>query len=62
MTWPVSFFTFSQLPNHLHDSLMGPLHQSIHLGVVGHGSQLLQAKEFVDLANNVAHEVCTMII
>ena len=30
-------FIFSQLPNHLHNSLMGPLYELVHLGVVGHG-------------------------
>ena len=57
MTWPVSFFVF-QFPDHLHNSLMGPLYQPISLGVVGHGTQLLHAKEFAHLTNNVAHEVC----
>ena len=54
-------FIFSQLPNHPHDSLMGPLYQPIHLGVIGHGSQLLHAEEFAQLTNSVAHEVCAMI-
>ena len=57
MTWQVSFFIISQLPNHLHDSLMRSLYQPICLGVVGHGLQLLHAKELTHLTNNVAHEV-----
>ena len=61
MTWPIGFFIFSQLPNHPHDSLKGPLYQPIHLGVIGHGLQLLHTKEFAHLTNNVAHEVHTMI-
>ena len=35
MTWPVGFFIFFQLPNHLHDSLMGSFYQLICLGVIG---------------------------
>ena len=62
VTWPVSFFVISQPPDHTHNSLMGPLYQTICLGVVGHGTQLLHAKEFTHLINNVAHEVCTTII
>ena len=61
MTWLVGFFIFSQLPNHPHDSLMGPLYQPIHLGVIGHGSQLLHAEEFAQLTNSDAYEVCAMI-
>ena len=54
MAQPVGFFIFSQLPNHLHDSLMGPLHQPFHLGVMGDGLQFLHAEEFAHLANNAA--------
>ena len=61
MSWPVSLFVFSQLPNHLHNGLMRPLHQPIHLGVVRHGLQLLHAEEFTHLINDAAHEVCTLI-
>ena len=61
MTWPVGFFIFFQLPNHLHDSLMGPLYQPIHLGVIGCGSQLLHTEEFAHLTNNVVHKVCMAI-
>ena len=61
VTWPVGFFIFSKLPNHLHDSLMRSLYQPICLGVIGHGPQLLYSEEFAHLTNNVAHEVCTVI-
>ena len=58
MTWPIGFFTFSQVPNHAHDSLMRPLYQPICLQVVGHGLQLLHDDEFTHLANNAGHEIC----
>ena len=61
MAWPVSLFILSQLPNYLHDGLMRPLYQPIHLGVIGSGLQLLHAKEFAHLTNNAAHEVHTMM-
>ena len=61
MSWPVSLFIFPQLPNHLHNGLMRPFHQPIHLGVVRHGSQLLHAEEFTYLINDAAHKVCTPI-
>ena len=54
VTWPVSFFIFSQLPNHLHNGLMRPLHQPICLGLIRHGLQLLHAKKFTYLINNAA--------
>ena len=61
MSWPVGLFVFSQLPNHLHNGSIRPLHQPIHLGVVWCGSQFLHAKEFTHLVNDAAHEVCTPI-
>ena len=61
MSWPVSFFVFSQLPNHLDNGLMRPLHQPICLGVVRHGLQLLDDEEFMHLVNNAVHEVHTTI-
>ena len=62
MTWPVSFFIFSQLPNHLHNSLIGPLYQPIHLGD-GRAwfDSILHTEKFTHLTNDVAHEVHTMI-
>ena len=54
MTWPVGFFIFSQLPNHLHYSLMGPLYQPVHLGMGVCGLQLLYTEEFAHLTNNLA--------
>ena len=35
VSWPVSLFVFSQFPVHSHYGLVWPLHQPIHLGVVG---------------------------
>ena len=61
MSWPVSLFVFTQLPDHLHNGLMRPLHQPIGLGVLRHGSQLLQTKEFTCLINDAAHEASTLI-
>ena len=37
MTWPVGFFVFSQLPDHVHNHLVWSLYQPVCLGVVGHG-------------------------
>ena len=61
VSWPVSLFVFSHLPNHLHNGLIRPLHQHICLGVVRHGLQLLHTKEFTHLISNAAHEVSTPI-
>ena len=61
MSWLVNLFLFSQLPDHLHNGLMRPLHQPIHLGVVRCGSQLLHAEEFTHLINDAAHKVHTPI-
>ena len=61
MSWPVSFFVFSQLPNHPHNGLMRPLYQPIHLGVVRHASQLLHTKEFTHLFKDAAYKVHTPI-
>ena len=61
MSWPVGLFGLSQLPNHLHNGLMRPLHQPICLGVVRHGPQFPHAKEVTHLINDVAHKVSTPI-
>ena len=61
VSWPVSFFIFSQLPNHPQNGLMRPFHQPICLGVIRHGSQLPHTKEFTHLINNAAHKVHTSI-
>ena len=61
MSWPVGLFVFSQIPNHLHNCLMRPLHQPIHLGVVRYGLQLLHALEFTHLVNDATHKVSTPI-
>ena len=59
MWWPVSFFVFSQLPNHSHYCLVWSLHQPISLWVVGHGLQLLHAKDLAHFINYTTHEVST---
>ena len=51
-------FIFSQLSNHLHNSMMRPVYQPIHLGVIG---MVCNLEQFTHLANNAAHEVYTMI-
>ena len=61
MSWPVSLFVFSQLPNHSHYGLMWSLHHPIHLWVVGCGLQLLHTEEFTHFVNDAAHEVSTLI-
>ena len=53
MRWPVSFFVFSQLPDHLHYHLVQSLHQPISLWVVGHGPQFLYAKDLAHFLNHV---------
>ena len=59
MWCPVSFFVFSQLPNHFHCHLVQSLHQSISLWVVGCGLQLLHNKDLAHFFNYTAHEVST---
>ena len=44
MRWPVSFFVFSQLSNHVHNHLVQSLYQPISLGVVGCGLQSFDAR------------------
>ena len=61
MRWPVSFFVFSQLPNHLHYHLVQSLHQCISLWVVGHGAQFLFAKDLAHFLNHITHKVSTSI-
>ena len=60
MWWPVSFFVFSQLPNHLHYCLVQSLHQPFSLWVVGHGPQLLHAKDLA-LFINYTTQVSTSV-
>ena len=43
--WPVSFFIFSQLLDHVHNHLVQSLYQLISLGMVQHGLQLFNAKD-----------------
>ena len=54
--WPVSFFVFAQLPSHSHYSLVWSLHQPISLWVVGHGLQLLPAKDLAQYVDYTSHE------
>ena len=61
MSWPVSLFVFSQLPNHLHYCLMWSLHLHIHLWVVWCGPQFLHAEELTCFVNDAAHGVSTPI-
>ena len=57
MLWPVGFFVFSQLPNHLHYHLVQSLYQPISLWVVGCGPHLLYAKDLAHFLNHTTHEV-----
>ena len=62
MSWPVTLFVLSQLPNHSHNGLMWPLHQPICLGVDKvHGLQFSHAKEVTHLIHDAAHKVSTLI-
>ena len=51
MRWPVSFFVFSQLPNHVHNCLVQSLYPSVCLGVVGHGLQSFDTKDLAQFLN-----------
>ena len=44
MRWPVSFFVFSQLPDHAHNCLVQSLYPAILLGVVGMVQSLLMPR------------------
>ena len=61
MRWPVSFFVFSQLPNHAHNCLVQSLSQPISLAVVGCGLQLFYAKDLAHFLNYTTHEASTSI-
>ena len=61
ISWPVSLFVLSQLPDHWHNGLMWPLHQPIHLGMVRHGPQFPHTEEVTHLVNDAAHKVNTPI-
>ena len=61
VSWPVGFFVFAQLPNHSHYSLEQYLHQPISLWVVGHGLQLLHAKNPAHFVDYSADEVSTSV-
>ena len=59
--WPVSFFVFSQLPDHVYNCLVQYLYQSIHLGVVGHDLQSFDAKDRAQFLNCTSGEASTSI-
>ena len=61
MRWPVGFFVFSQLPNHAHNCLVQSLYQPIHLGLVRHGLQSLDAKDLAQFLNYTTHKASTSI-
>ena len=61
MRWPVGFFVFSQLPDHVHNCLVESLYQPISLGVVGHGPQSFDAKDLAHFLNYTIHEANTSI-
>ena len=56
MKWPVSFFVFSQIPNHVHNCLVQSLYQPICLGVVGHRPQSFDAKDLAQFLNYTTGE------
>ena len=60
MRWSVSFFVFSQLPNHVHNYLV----QSLPVpssGVVGHGPQSFDAKDHAQFLNYTTGEASASI-
>ena len=61
MRWPVSFFVFSQLPDHVHNYLVQSLYQHIHLGVVGCDLQSFDAKDLAQFLNYTIGEASTSI-
>ena len=61
MWWLGSFFVFSQLSNHLHHHMVQSLHQPISLWVVGHGLQLLHAKNLAHFIDYTTHQASTSV-
>ena len=61
MRWPVGFLVFSQLPNHMHNHLVQSLYQPIHLVVVGHSPQSLDAKDLAQFLNNATSKASTSV-
>ena len=61
MGWPVGFFVFSQLPDHVHNCLVHSLYQSVHLRVVGHGLQSFDTKDLAHFLNYTTGEASTSI-
>ena len=58
---PVSFFVFSQLPNHAHNCLVQSLYKPVCLGVVGHGLQSFDAKDLAQFLIYTTGEASTSI-
>ena len=61
MRWTVSFFVFSQLPNHVHNHLVQSLYQPVYLGVVGHGPQSFDTKDLAQFPIYITSEASTSI-
>ena len=61
MRWPVSFFAFSQLPDHVHNHLVQSLYKPISLWVVGHGLQSFYSKDLAHFLNHTTCEASTSI-
>ena len=61
MRWPVSFFVFSQLPNHAHNHLVQSPYQPISLGMVRCGLQSFDAKDLAHFLNYTTCEASTSI-
>ena len=59
--WPVRFFVFSQLPDHVHNHLVQSIYQPIRLGVVGHSLQSFDAKDLVQFLNYTTGEASSSI-
>ena len=61
MRWPVGFFVFSQLPNHVHNCLVQSLYQPISLVVVGHGLLSFDAKDLAQFLSYITSEASTPV-
>ena len=60
VSWPVSLFIFTQLPNHSHYGLVQSLNQPISLWVVRCGLQFLYTEDLAHFIDAAAHEVSTL--
>ena len=61
VSWPVSLFVFTQLPDHSHYSLVQSLHQPISLQVVKHDWQFIHAEDLAHFVNNTTDKVSTNV-